>query len=128
MASVEEVESRISELVVKALVVLPPAAAPTKGLAAVTAFVEGVASLRTGTVCVCPLCKAGLPQGSASKFSKESLPSRLDFGGDSSGEASLEGACISRDDGDASSVFSDTLAVLICWRTGRDGSGRSRTL
>lgn len=111
---------------VKALVVLLfPAAAPTKGLAAVTPFADGVASLRTGLVCVCPLCRAGLPQGSASKFSSESLLSRFDFGGDASGEGSLGGAWISRDDGEECCVFSDTLAVLICWIAGREGSGRS---
>lgn len=111
---------------VKALVVLLfPAAAPTKGLAAVTPFADGVASLRTGFVCACPLCRAGMPQGSASKFSSESLPSRFDFGGDESGEGSFGGALISRDEGEESSVFSETLAVLSCWIAGMEGSGRS---
>ncbi len=113
----------------KALVVrLFPAAAPTKGLAAVTPFEDGVASLRTGFVCVCPLCRAGLPQGSASKFSKESLPNFFDLGGDVPGAGSLGAAWMSRDDGEEFSVFSETLAVLSCCVAGREGSGKSSIL
>lgn len=50
------------------------------GLAAVMPFESWVASLLTG--CVWLLCMAGLLQGSASKFSKESFCSRRDLAGD----------------------------------------------
>lgn len=57
------------------------------GLAVVTPFEAGVASLLT--VCVWPLCIAGLPQGSASRFSRESLRSRLDLEDDEAGGVSF---------------------------------------
>lgn len=118
-------ESGISERVVKALVVLAPAAAPPNGLAAVVSFAEGVASFCTEAVCACPLCRAGLPQGSASRFSNESFLNCRDLPGNSSGDDCLGGAGVSREDGEELSVFSDTLAVLICWIAGSEGSGKS---
>lgn len=123
--TVAELESGTSEWVVNALVVRAPATAPPKGLAAVIPLVEGVASLFTETVCVCPLCSAGLPQGSASRFSSESLLSRRDLPGEPSALGCAGGAGVSCDEGEPSSVFSDTLAVLICCMAGREGSGRS---
>ena len=80
----------ISECVVKALVVLAGPLVPFPiGLAAVTSFDDGVASLFT--VRVWPLCIAGLPHGSLSKLSKVSLCMRLDFEGVPAGVVSLDG-------------------------------------
>ncbi len=77
---VDSVGVGTSECVVKALVVLAGPLVPfPRGLAAVTPFDGGVASL--ATIWVCPLCIAGLPHGSLSRLSKESLRMRLDFEG-----------------------------------------------
>ena len=79
-----------SECVVNALVVLAGPFVPFPiGLAAVTPFDDGVASLFT--VCVWPLCIAGLPHGSLSKLSKVSLGIRLDFEGVPAGVVSVDG-------------------------------------
>ncbi len=64
----------------KALVVLAgPLGSFPIGLAAVVPFDGGVASFVT--VWVWPLCIAGLPHGSLSRLSRESLRMRLDLEG-----------------------------------------------
>lgn len=83
LAKADSVGVETSECVVKALVVLAGPLVPVpRGLAAVTPF-DGVASL--ATIWVCPLCIAGLPHGSLSRLSKESLRMRLDFEGVAAG-------------------------------------------
>ena len=73
-----------SAWVVKALVVLEAPDTPLiKGRTAVVPLVEGVASF--STLCVWLLCSAGLPHGSASMFSRDSLRSLRDFKGESWG-------------------------------------------
>ena len=78
------VETASSGCVVKVLVVLEGSLRPfLSGLAAVV-IDEGVASLFT--LCVWPLCNAGLAHGSSSKFSNESFLKRRDFEGVLPGE------------------------------------------
>lgn len=95
------------------LVVLEGSISPfLSGLAVVAAWEVGVASLLTS--CVWPLCKAGLAQGSASRFSKESFRSRRDFPGELEGVVWLAcevGLCCLDD---AFSSFSETLTLLNC--------------
>ena len=71
------VDAGSSDRVVKALVVLEGSLSPfLNGFAAVM-FDEGVASLFT--ICVWPLCRAGLAHGSSSRFSNESFVRRRDL-------------------------------------------------
>ena len=84
---------------------------------------DGVASLLT--MCVWPLCNAGLAHGSSSRASRESLRKRRDLVGETlemSGLVGVVEACCSGDD---SSRFSETLEVWICLRNDSLGSGSS---
>ena len=124
-AKVDAVEMGTSECVVKALVVLAGPLFPFPiGLAAVTPFDDGVASLFT--VCVCPLCIAGLPHGSLSKLSREFFGMRLDFEGVLAGVISIDGvivtSCVCFGD---SSRFSEILDVLSFSMNGNDSCGSS---
>jgi hypothetical protein len=77
---------------------------------------------------VWPLCNAGLAQGSASKFSRESCRSRRDLGGEvGTSLGASGGGLLSRCGGDACSKLSETLVLLSVLRIGSDGSGRPNT-
>ena len=73
------VDTGSSECVVKALVVLEGSPRPFLSCFAAVVF-DGVASLFT--ICVWPLCRAGLAHGSSSKFSNESFLKRRDLEGE----------------------------------------------
>ena len=87
MAIGDVADAGLSECVVKALVVLEGSTGPFLNGFAAVGLAEGVASLFT--VWVWFLWSAGLPHGSSSKFSRESLRRRRDLGGEWSEFASL---------------------------------------
>lgn len=105
---------------VKALVVLEASIVPfINGRTAVVPLADGVASF--STVCVWPLCNAGLAHGSASMLSKESFRRRRDFEGESGEDCCLEGDVGSWDSGDVLSELSDAFSVLNRSIRGNDG-------
>lgn len=109
---------------VKVLVVLVAPDAPlVKGRTAVGPLLDGVASF--STVCVWPLCSAGLAQGSASMFSKESFLKRRDLEGESRSVSCFGDVGISSDCGESSPGSSEALLDLTWLNKGNEGSGRS---
>lgn len=106
-----------------ALVVLEGSLTPFLSGFAAVGFDDGVASLLT--MCVWPLCRAGLAHGSSSRFSNESFLKRRDLEGELPEVSGLAGGLEVCCFGDGSSRFSETLDVLICLRYGSDGSGSS---